>query len=244
MSKRKKFHEVRYPKSGVLRGRKSTEQTKETVLPSPAASDSTSSEIYVSEATPEEIERRKGNVRRIARLHGANIPDPEDEENVEDRREGYDGSEMIGHSLKDSLIILTDIETGFFRKCVEADGGGWYGYPNRRHLERYGLNAYHHDKRKFKEEHISVVEAKERENLVVQLAYRKAYHRATGNIPVCGTSTGIYVQECWFKCYLPWTCLERNILRSVEVANNILKELEPEITEQAKIVQTKKYKQS
>ena len=47
------------------------------------------------------------------------------------------------------------------------------------------------------------------------------------------------VQECWFKCYLPWHCLERDIPRSVEVANKILKVLEPEIKEQAQAVQAK-----
>ena len=239
MSKRKKFHELRYPKSGALTGRKSVKQKRETVSPSPAAPESTSGEIYDSETTPTEIERREGNLTRIARMHGGNVPDPEDEKKVENRRGGYDGSGMIGHNLKDSLIILTDIETGFFKECVEKDGGGWYGDPNRSHLERYGLSPYEHNKRKFKEEHIPVVKTRERENLVVRLTYRKAYHRATASNPAFGKSTGIFVQECWFKCYLPWSCLERDIPRSVEVANNILRELEPEITEQAKIVQTK-----
>ena len=238
MSKRKKFHEVRYPKSGVLRGRKSAKQTKETVLPYPAASESTSGEIDVSEETPDEIEKRQWREReltRIIRLNGGNYPDPEDEKRVDNRRERYDGSGMIDHSL----IILTDIETGFFSECVEADGGGWYGYPNCSHLEKYGLNPRVYNERALKAEHLPVVQEHERENLLLRLIYRKAYHRATATIPAFGKSTGILVQECWFKCYLPWACLERDIPRSVEVANKILRELESEIKEQAQTVQAK-----
>lgn len=238
MSKRKKFHELRYPKSGVLRGRKSAKQAKETVIPYPVASESTSGEIDVSEEIERE-ERRMRGVTRIARMHGGNVPDPEDVKIVENRRGGYDGSGMIGHSLKDSLIMLTDIETGFFRECVAKDGGGWYGDPNHSHLEKYGLNPRVYNERALKAEHLPVVQEREREDLLLRLIYRKAYHRATANIPVFGKSTGILVQECWFKCYLPWTCLDRNIPRSVEVANKILQELEPEITQQAQTVQAK-----
>ena len=109
-------------------------------------------------------------VTRILRMHGANIPDPEDVMEVENRRMSYDGSATLG----DSLIILTDIETGFFRQCVTEGGGGWYGRPNRRHLEKYGLNSHEYNKSAFKEEHIPVVEERERDNLVVRLIYRES----------------------------------------------------------------------
>ena len=234
MRKRKKFHEVRYPKSRVLRGRNSAKQTKETVLPSPAASDSTSSEINVSEETPEVRAKREAGVLRIIRMHGGNVPDPEEEIEVKNGRQHYDGS-WTGCKIEDSIIILTDIETGFFRECVEADGGGWYGQSNQLKLEKYGLRR--HDR--IRKEHIPQVEERERDNLLLRLIYRKAYHRATANIPAFGKSAEILVQECWFKCYLPWRCLDRDIPRSVEVAKNILQDLAPEITEQAKIVQTK-----
>ncbi len=249
MKKRKKFHELRYPNRGVSKGRNSPEQTlampasatqkrktTEAILPAPAASESTSGKICFPEVTPEQIERSDRGLRRISRLHGVNVPEPEDEKKVENPRACYDGSMIIGDSVEDSLIILTDIETGFFRECVQAnDGGGWYGGSNCRHLERYGLSPYE----PFKEQHIPVFEERERDNLLVGLIYRKAYHRSTANIPAFGKSVKILVQECWFKCYLPWRCLERDIPRSVDVANNILQELEPEITKQAQIVQTK-----
>ena len=252
MKKRKKFHELRYPNRGVSKGRNSAEQTlampasatqkrktTKAVLPAPAASESTSGKIYFPEVTPEQTEWRERELRRISRLHGVNVPEPEDVKEVENPRAFYDGSMMIGASLEDSLIILTDIGTGFFRECVEAGGGGWYGYPNHQHLERYGLNPGAYNERAFKAEHIPVVAEGERENLAVRLVFRKAYHRSTANIPAFGKSVKIFVQECWFKCYLPWSCLERDIPRSVDVANNILHELEPEITKQAQIVQPK-----
>ena len=237
MKKRKKFHELRYPNRGVSKGRNSAEQTlampasatqkrktTEAILPAPAASESTSGKIYYPKETPEEIERRERELRRISRLYGVNVPEPEDVKEVENRREQYDGSRMMGASLEDSLIILTDIETGFFRECVEAGGGGWYGDPNHQHLERYGLNPDAYNERAFKAEHIPVVAEGERDNLAVRLVYRKAYHRSTANIPAFGKSVKIFVQECWFKCYLPWACLERDIPRSVDVANKILQE--------------------
>ena len=131
---------------------------------------------------------RDVGLRRILRMHGFNVPDPEDEKEVENRRKSYDGSDTID----DSLIILTDIETGFFRECVAADGGGWYGYPNQKHLERYGLNPGAYNERAFKAEHIPVVEGRERDNLVVRLIYRRAYHRSTANITALGKSVDIF----------------------------------------------------
>lgn len=238
MRKRKKFHELRYPKRGVSKNQSPTEHTQGTVLLPPAATQSTSGENYIHEENRAEIERRENGLIRIARMHGSNIPDREDVIEVKSERMHYDRS-WTGCKIEDSLIMLTDIKTGFFRKCVEKHGGGWYGYPNRQHLERYGLSPYEYNKRKFKEEHIPVVEARESENLVVGLIYRKAYHRATAVSPGFGKSAEILVQECWFKCYLPWTCLERDISRSVEVANNILQELAPESAEQAKTIQSK-----
>ncbi len=241
MRKRMKFHEVRYPKIGVSKSGNSEEQSLAMPASAQAASEPTHGEIYIPKETPEEIERRErreNELIRIARMHGSNIPGREDVIEVKNERTHYDGS-RTGCNIEDSLIMLTDIKTGFFRACVEKNGGGWYGYPNPQHLERYGLSPYEYNKRKFKEEHIPVVKARESENLVVGLIYRKAYHRATAVSPGFGKSAEILVQECWFKCYLPWTCLERDISRSVEVANNILQELEPEITELAKIVEAK-----
>ena len=241
MRKRKKFHEVRYPKRRVSKSGNSEEQSLAMPASAQAASELTHGEIYIPKETPEEIEkreRRENNLIRIARMHGCNIPDREDVIEVKSERTHYDRS-WTGCNIEDSLIMLTDIKTGFFRKCVEKNGGGWYGYPNREHLERYGLSPYEYNKRKFKEEHIPVVEARESENLVVGLIYRKAYHRATAVSPNFGKSAEILVQECWFKCYLPWRCLDRDIPRSIEVANNILQELKPEIVEQAKAIQSK-----
>ena len=231
MRKRKKFHEMRYPQKRVSNGRNadtapSRTPTRETTdiedgaMPTWEAPDATTSDA-------EEF--------RFLRISGHNIPDRADEIEVENGRKDYDGSWM-GGKIEDNIIILTDIETDFFRECVEADkGGGWYGDSNSLDLEKYGLEP--HDR--IRTEHIPLVEEAEREDLLVRLIYRKAYHRATANIAEFGKSTDILVQECWFKCYLPWPCLERDIPRSVEVANNILQESQPEVTEQAKIVQPK-----
>ena len=236
MRKRKKFHELRYPQKEASKGRTPASQTP--ALPTSGTEKRETTDIKkYSMIGRGDADQSKHDVEvmRILRMHGANIPDPEDVMEVENRRMSYDGSD----TLDDSLIILTDIETGFFRQCVTGGGGGWYGRPNRRHLEKYGLNPHEYNKSAFKEEHIPVAEERERENLVVRLIYRKAYHRSTANITAFGKSVDIFVQECWFKCYLPWHCLPRDIPHSVEVAKNILQDLEPEIIEEAKIVQPK-----
>lgn len=182
MRKLKKFHELRYPNRGASKNQSPTEQSQGAVVPSSAASESIVGENCIHEENRAEIERRENGLIRIAQMHGDIVPDPKDENKVENRRKDYDGSGMIGHSLEDSLIMLTDIETKFFRECVEKDGGGWYGYPNKQHLARYGLNPNAYNERKFKEEHIPVVQERERDNLLLRLIYRKAYHRATSTL--------------------------------------------------------------
>ncbi len=231
MRKRKKFHEVRYPQKRVSNGRNA--DTAPSGTPTAETKD-----IEAGSMPPwEDADTTASDAEefRTLRINGINAPDRADVIEVENGRKYFDGS-WIGRKIDDNIIILTDIETGFFRECVEADkGGGWYGNSNSLDLEKYGLGP--HDR--IRTEHIPQVEEAEREDLLVRLIYRKAYHRATAHIAEFGKSTEILVQECWFKCYLPWPCLERDIPRSVEVANNILQELEPEVNEQVKIVQPK-----
>lgn len=235
MRKRKKFHEVRYPKRVVSKG-----GAPSSLTPGMAASGTNVEETtdiengsMIWSGDEDQPERDEASLR-FSRICGINVPDPEDEIKVINHRKPYDASE--GGRIEDCIIMLTDIETGFFRQCVESkDGGGWYGDSNRLDVEKYGLNQYD----TLKTEHMPVVEEREREDLVVRLIYRKAYHRATADIYAFGKSVEIFVQDCWFKCYLPWPCLPRDIPQSVDVANNILQRLEPEIKEQVKIVQPK-----
>lgn len=230
MRKRKKFHEVRYPQKRVSNGRNADTAPSGTTRETTDVEDGAMPPWEDADTTESDAEEF-----RFLRISGHNIPDRADVIEVENLRKNFDGSWM-GGEIEDNIIILTDIETGFFRECVEADkGGGWYGTSNSLHLEKYGLGP--HDR--IRTEHIPQVDEAEREDLLVRLIYRKAYHRATAHIVGFGKSTEILVQECWFKCYLPWPCLERDVPRSVEVANNLLQELEPEVTEQAKIVQPK-----
>lgn len=229
MRKRKKFHAVRFPQKGAYKAGNRTSQTP--------AKPQTVTQNKVKTVRRSDADRPKldSDALRVLRMHGFNVPDPPDEKIIENGRTTLEEI-FVKNKLEDSLIILTDIETGFFRRCVDAaEGGGWYGRSNNLRLDEYGLSS----NERITKEHIPEVEEWERENLLVRLIYRKAHHRATAHIAAFGKSVKMLVQECWFKCYLPWPCLERDIPRSVEVANNILQELEPEVKEQVKIVQPK-----
>ena len=160
MRKRKKFHEVRYPQKGASKSRNGAIVTSGTETMK-------TTDIEDGSMTPwEDADTRKSDAEefRFLRISGFNVPDRADEIEVENGRRNYNGS-WTGGEIENCIIMLTDVETGFFRECVEKDGGGWYGSPNHRHLERYGLNPRAVNESKFRAEHIPVVEEREREDL-------------------------------------------------------------------------------